>query len=84
MAYKANQLSQVGDAARAQGEAVRIVERLRTRLRAVAASTSRASKRPRVISLEGLAPLCLGKPFGACQRSGRLLIEIDESLSQKI
>lgn len=44
----------------AVGEAARLVDRLRGRLRSVAAAVAKGQHRPRVLSLEGLKPLCLG------------------------
>ncbi len=38
------------------------MERLRSRLRAVAAAVAGAPRRPRVLSLEGITPLVLGAP----------------------
>ncbi|KAK9828636.1 hypothetical protein WJX72_001237 [[Myrmecia] bisecta] len=51
---------EVGQAAGVAQEAVRLVDRLRARLRAVATEVARCQRRPRVLSLEGLSPLCLG------------------------
>jgi hypothetical protein len=52
---------QVAIAAGVYGEALRLVDRLRTRLRIVAGLVAKDSHRPRVLSLEGLLPLCLGQ-----------------------
>lgn len=55
---------QVGCAAGVEDEAVQLVDRLQSRLRRVAGLVSASSSRPRVLSLEGLQPLVLGKYTG--------------------
>ena len=64
---------QVGAATGVHAEALRLVDRLRARLRAVAAQVAKQPQRPRVLSLEGLKPLCLGDPpsLGWLHRAGR-------------
>lgn len=61
--------AQVGHAAGAAQEAAALVERLRGRLRAVAAAVVGAPHRPRVLSLEGITPLVLGAPHAASLES---------------
>ena len=53
---------QVGAATGVHAEALRLVDRLRARLRAVATQVAKQPQRLRVLSLEGLKPLCLGDP----------------------
>ncbi len=53
-------LAQVGAAAGAAAEAVRLVDKLRARLRAAAAEVAAAPSRPRVMILDSLQPLSLG------------------------
>jgi len=70
-------------AAGVYGEALRLVDRLRARLRVVAAMVAKDSHRPRVLSLEGLVPLCLGeqitqrhciRSFGICGKRLRCVL----------
>ena len=51
---------QIGAAANAAAEAVRLVDKLRARLRAGAAEVAGAQSRPRVMVLESLQPLRIG------------------------
>lgn len=51
---------QVGAAANAAAEAVRLVDKLRARLRAGAAEVAGPQSRPRVMVLESLQPLRIG------------------------
>ena len=53
---------QIAEACGVFPEAVRLVDRLRARLRSIASLVAKDNHRPRVLSLEGLAPLCSGKP----------------------
>lgn len=53
---------EVGAAAGVGPEAHCLVDRLRTRLRAVACQVAGAKRRPRVLSLESVNPLVLGVP----------------------
>ena len=64
---------QVGAATGVHAEALRLVDRLRARLRAVAVQVAKQPQRPRVLSLEGLKPLCLGDPpsLGQLYGAGR-------------
>ena len=52
---------QVGRAAGAEVAALQVVDSLQKRLRQVACQVSRARNRPKLLSLAGLQPLCLGK-----------------------
>ena len=52
---------QVGCAAGVEEEAVQLVDRLQSRLRRVVGQVAASSSRPKVLSLEGLQPLVLGK-----------------------
>jgi len=61
---------EVGEAAGAAGEAARLVERMRARLRAVAAAAVRAPRRPRCVTLTALG----GRPAGG----GAWLAELEE------
>lgn len=51
---------QVAEACGVFAEAVRMVDRMRSRLRQIASLITKDSHRPRVLSLEGLTPLCSG------------------------
>jgi len=61
---------EVGEAAGAPGEAARLVSRMRGRLRAVAAATARAPRRPRCVTLTALG----GRPAAG----GAWLAELEE------
>jgi len=61
---------EVGEAAGAPGEAARLVERMRGRLRAVAAAAARAPRRPRCVTLTALG----GRPAAG----GAWLAELEE------
>ncbi len=62
---------QVAEACGVFLEAVRLVDRLRARLRSIAGLVAKDNHRPRVLSLEGLAPLCTGKLLSQQQASMR-------------
>ena len=65
---------QVGAAAGVTGEAAHLADRLRGRLRVVARQVA-GVPRPRILSLEGLDPLCLGAlaqpDFASCSKVPR-------------
>lgn len=61
VAYNGDTGVQVGHVTRAEAAALHLVEGLQRRLRHVTGQVSRALSRPKVLSLEGLQPLVLGK-----------------------